>query len=100
MLRLTLLSQSGLETVIAIDGWITGDGVGLLEEEGEKWIGKTAHLVFDLEGVRFIDQAGIALFQRWAKSERLALRGGAVFIQTLLTAHGLTSAISSETHGG
>lgn len=42
MLRLTLLSPSALETVVAIDGWITGDEVGLLEQEGEKWIRETA----------------------------------------------------------
>ena len=100
MLRLTLISQSTLEIVVAIDGWISGEGVGLLEQEGEKWLWETGHLVFDLEGVRFIDQAGINLFQRWVKSEKLGLRGGAVFVQTLLAAHGLASALPSETPGG
>ena len=100
MLRLTLMTQGSTEVIVAIDGWITGDDVGLLEREGERWLQEGSHLVLDLNEVRFIDQAGIELFKRWSATEKLVLHGGALFIQSLLQAHGLTSAISSEARGG
>ena len=98
MLRLTLMAQGPTEAVVAVDGWITGEEVGLLEREGERWLQEVSHLVLDLNGVRFIDQTGIELLKRWSAAEKLALHGGALFVQSLLQAHGLTSAISSEAH--
>jgi transcriptional regulator with GAF, ATPase, and Fis domain len=42
----------------------------------------------DLVGVRFIDDTGLQLLQRWA-GERLVLRGASLFVQALLEAYGL-----------
>lgn len=89
MLRLTFMARGSAEVILAVDGWIEGEDVDLLEREGERWLQQVQHLVLILDGVRFIDQAGIALFQRWAAKDRLVLHGGALFIQTLLMAHGL-----------
>ena len=100
MLRLTLIAKGSTEVIVAVDGWITGEEVGLLEREGERWLQEAPHLILDLNGVRFIDQTGIELLKRWCATEKLALNGGARFIQSLLQAHGLTSGISSEAHGG
>lgn len=89
MLRLTLMARGSTEVIVAVDGWITGEEVALLEREGEHWLQEVHHLVLDINGVRFIDQAGIELLKRWSAEEKLVLHGGALFIQSLLQAHGL-----------
>lgn len=88
MIRLTIRSQTPEEVVLQVDGWVSGKDVPILEQEGTRLLGETQRLVLDLKGVRFIDEAGIALLQRWS-GERLVLRGGSPFIQALLKAHGL-----------
>ena len=83
MLRLTIVSQSVEEIVLKVDGWLAGESVDLLEREGLCHLQEAGRLVLDLEGVRFIDQAGIALLQQWS-GERLVLRGGSSFVRMLL----------------
>ena len=89
MLRLTLLSQTPAEIVLALDGWLMGEDVALLEQEGRPWLQEGGRLVLDLEGVEFIDRAGIALLKCWT-GEGVVLRDGTPFIQALLAAHGLS----------
>jgi ABC-type transporter Mla MlaB component len=88
MLRLTVLSRSAQEVVLAVDGWVAGKEVLLLEQEGSRWLQDAGRLVLELEGVQFIDEAGLALLRRWS-GERLVLRGGALFVRQLLKMHGL-----------
>ena len=88
MLRLTILSQSAQEVVLQVDGWLTGENVALLEREGTRHLQETRRLVLELEGVRFIDRAGVALLQQWS-GERLVLWGGSLFVRTLLKEYGL-----------
>ena len=88
MLRLTIVSQGVEEVVLKVDGWLAGENVGLLEREGMCHLQEAKRLVLDLKGVRFIDQAGIALLQRWS-GERLVLRGGSSFVRMLLKDRGL-----------
>jgi len=99
MLRLTVTSQTSREIVLKVEGWVAGGKVALLEEEGTRRLQQAEHLVLDLKGVRFIDQAGIALLKRWA-GERLVLRNGSSFIQTLLQTHGLDMEWKEEVVGG
>jgi anti-anti-sigma regulatory factor len=73
--------------MLQVDGWVSGGDVSILEQEGMRLLGETHRLVLDLKGVQFIDEAGMALFQRWG--ERLELRGGSPFIRALLEAYGL-----------
>jgi len=88
MVRLTVVSQSSEEVVLKVEGWVDEESVALLEEEGERWLGEAERLVLDLDGVKHIDPAGLALLRRWS-GERLVLRGGAMFMQQLLKTHGL-----------
>lgn len=87
MLRLVPQSQDPQETVLEAHGWITGESVPLLEQEGESWEREPGRLVLDLAGVRSIDRVGAALLRRWA-AEGLLLRGGSAFVRELLREHG------------
>ena len=88
MLRLTIISQSAEEIVLQADGWITGTYVELLERELRRYLQEAERLVLDLQGVRSVDRAGIALLQASTDAE-LTLRGGSLFVRTLLQEHGL-----------
>ena len=83
MMRITLLSHSPDEAVLKIEGWVSGDNVDLLEQEGRYWLQKAKHLVLDLSGVKSIDSRGVTLLQRWP-DEQLALRGESSFVRMLL----------------
>ena len=88
MLRLTIVSQSAEEVVLQVDGWLAGENVALLEQEGVGHLRQVRCLVLDLKGVRYIDQTGIALLQRWS-GDRLVLRPGSSYIRMALEAGGL-----------
>ena len=89
MLRITVISQTREEVVLKAEGWISGEHVHVLEEEGARWLDGTRRLVLDLSGVRFIDNAGIGLLQHWW-GDRLVLQGGSKFVHALLEEHDLT----------
>ena len=88
MLRLTIISQSAEEIVLQADGWITGTYVELLERELRRYLQEAERLVLDLQGVRSVDRAGIALLRAWTDAD-LTLRGGSLFVRTVLQEHGL-----------
>lgn len=88
MLRITVVEQSREEVVLKIEGWVSGEEVDLLEQEGARYLQQAERLVLDLRGVRYIDEAGMALLQRWS-GERVVLRDGSPFVRTLLEAYGL-----------
>ena len=88
MIRLTVRCQTSEEAVLQIDGWVSGEEVKILEQEGTRLLGEVQCLVLDLRGVRFIDEAGIALLRRWW-GERLVLRNGPPFVRASLGQHGL-----------
>ena len=88
MIRITVVSQSGEEVVLKVEGWVSDENVRALEEEGERWLGEVGRVVLDLSGVRFIDDAGIALLQRW-QGDRSVLRGASPFVHAVLAAHEL-----------
>ena len=88
MIRLTVRCQTPQESILQIDGWVSGRGVEILEREGARLLGESRRLVLDLKGVPFIDAAGIALLKRWS-GDRLVLRNGRPFVQLLLETYGL-----------
>ena len=88
MVRLTVISQTKEDTVLKVEGWVSGADVELLEGEIMRLLGESDRLVLDLRGVRFIDQGGIALLKRWS-GDRLVLRGLSLFLRTVLEEEGL-----------
>jgi ABC-type transporter Mla MlaB component len=88
VLRLTVISQSAEEVVLQADGWVIGAYIELLEGEIRRYLQEAERLVLDLQGVRSIDRAGIALLREWMNTG-LTLRGGSLFVRTLLQEHGL-----------
>jgi len=80
MLHLTIQSRNSDEVVLSVHGWLMGENVALLKQEGEKWFQDGLHLVLDLSPLRFIDADGLHLLREWA-GERLELRGGSLFIR-------------------
>ena len=98
MLRIMTVSQSQEEVVLKVAGWLAGEHVDLLEQEGAHVLGQVRRLVLNLQEVRFIDEAGIALLQGWS-SQGLVLRGGSVFIRALLKTHGLELVLGRSTGG-
>lgn len=88
MIRITVVSQTEKEVRLKVEGWVSGENVALLAAEGDRHLREAGRLVLDLEGVKFIDRAGIQLLQRWS-GQRLVLRQASSFIQALLEAHGL-----------
>ena len=88
MLRITLSASSPQEAVLKLEGQVAGMDVGLVDQEGQRLLQEAAHLVLDLDGVQFIDEAGVALLKQWV-GPRLSLRGGSPFLQALLAGAGL-----------
>lgn len=88
MLRITLESHTLEEVILAVAGWLAGDDVELMEQEIGRWYQEDRRLVLDLEGVKFIDESGLALLKRWS-GKQLVLRGGSGFVRMLLKSDGL-----------
>ena len=88
MLRIDLITQSGSQAELRVEGWIAGEGVALLAVEVSRHLQEKEKLVLDLKGVDFIDEAGIALLAGWP-AEQLELRGGSVYLRMLLDRRGL-----------
>ena len=88
MLRVITRALTPQESILAVYGKIAGSEVGLLAEEGQRHLKQTARLVLELDGVQFIDEAGLTLLRRWS-GPHLVLRGGAAFVRALLMAEGL-----------
>ena len=90
MLQMIVESRTDQMVVLAVYGKVAGEAVELLAQEGTRHRQTGAQLILNLDGVPFIDSAGMALLRRWAE-RRLTLRGGSPFLKALLTAEGLKS---------
>ncbi|MBI2502205.1 MAG: STAS domain-containing protein [Candidatus Latescibacteria bacterium] len=87
MLRIEVVTQSESRVELRVDGWIASEEVALLAMEISRRLQQGGRLVLDLEGVEFIDEAGIALLAGWP-GEQLELRGGSVYLRMLLNGRG------------
>ncbi|NKB72497.1 MAG: hypothetical protein GKR89_35925 [Candidatus Latescibacteria bacterium] len=88
MIRITLIAQTPQETTLKIEGRLGGQAVELLAEEGAQYRGPKRRLILDLDGVSFIDQAGLDLLRDW-RGPGLVLQGGSTFARMLMRAHRL-----------
>jgi len=88
MLRITADSVTSCLVEFKLAGRIGAEETDLLEGELRRHRQNGTLLVLDLDGIQFIDRAGLDLLERWA-GESLQLRGGSAFIQRMLTASGL-----------
>ena len=88
MIRLTLVTQTPIEAVLKVEGSVSGEDVAILEEEGARLRQQSHRLVLDLDGVQFVDRAGLALLERWS-GERLVLRGGPLYLRRWWERHGV-----------
>ena len=91
MLRITEISRSSEKVALRVEGWIAGQDVQLLEDEGLLCLTSSEHLVLDLDGVQFIDRAGLVLLKDWSQ-KGVRLGGGSWFVRVLLATHGLQDA--------
>ena len=90
MIRLIIRSQTPQEVVLEVHGWVSEKYVSILEQEGVRLLWESQHLVLDLKGVQFIDEEGMGVLRGWVR-EGVVLRGGSLFVRTLLETHGLAS---------
>ena len=88
MMRLTVHAQTPDAVTLAVHGKVAGPDVEVLEAEGQRHLRAAGRLVLVLDGVQFIDEAGLALLQRWS-GPRLEMRGGSPFVRALLSGGGL-----------
>jgi len=82
MLRVITRTADPGKMVIEVHGSIAEDDVAVLTSavEAER-VGR--HLILDLHGVRFADQAGVDLLRRWT-AEEMQMRGGSLYLLALL----------------
>lgn len=88
MLRINPTVQKNGTLTLQLEGWIQGEGVALLAAEGQRWWTRVRQIVLDLDGVKSIDAAWLALLQGWS-GPRLVLCGGSEYLRALLQAEGL-----------
>ena len=88
LLKLSVIARTNQEVVLAVHGKVAGAQVQLLEHEGQRFLEQNLRLVLELDGVPFIDQAGLDLLRRWS-GICLVLRDGSPFLRALLRAEGL-----------
>ena len=87
MLRLTVRSSTAHQTILQVEGWVSGKEVEVLHQEITRLLADTGLLVLDLDGVRSIDRQGIEMLHRW--HGKLELRGGTELVRMTLERHGL-----------
>ena len=88
MIRIQALQDSGSPVVLKIAGRLSGEAVGILQTEGERWLASGRCLVLDLSEVSFVDRRAARLLQGWGNGG-MHLRGASHFVRELLRHHGL-----------
>jgi hypothetical protein len=88
MLRITLVSRTSEEEIYALEGWVSGEGVSVLEQTCGPALERGLRLVLDLGGVRSIDDTGLDLLKGWC-GQRLVLRRPSAYIRQVLGNRGI-----------
>ena len=88
MVRLILRSQGPQQAVLEVHGWIWAAEAALVAQESSRLLGHSRSVVLQLDGVRFIDRAGLDVLEGLSGT-RIELRGGSPFVRSLLCSRGL-----------
>ena len=88
MLRLTPLSETDDEVVLRTEGWLEGPQVGVLAKEIAKWRQAGRNVVLDVQELKGVELAGLALLASW-RGKGVEVRAGSRYIRELLARHGL-----------
>ena len=83
MLRITMVSQTREKVMLKVEGWVSGENVDLLEQEGAHWLRQADRVVLDFAGVKSIDSKGITLLRHWL-GKQVVVRGESPYIHMLL----------------
>ena len=66
MMRIEVRSQTGQEVVLRVEGWVDNPAlVRVLREEVDTWLEQGRRVVLDLEQLRGLSPAGLALVHSW-----------------------------------
>lgn len=90
MLRIEVEAPTPEDVALRVSGSVAGEAVELLAQEVNARLRTSRRLVLDLSGVQHIDPAGLAQLGAWHQVG-VVLRGGALYIRTLLAEHGLAT---------
>ena len=83
MLRVSAVQPSPAVTILRLEGRLEQQVTGLLSDQVHAWLARAETVVLDLEGVVFIDAAGLALLEGWREAP-VTCRGGSPFVRMLL----------------
>lgn len=82
-LRITKINEEPSHILLKVEGAVTGNCVGILEEECKGWIKKDKTIQLDFSGVTFIDHDGVRMLRR-LESAQLQINHCPDFIHQLL----------------
>ena len=99
MLRVTPIERRPGQVMLKLEGRVCLESAGVLAQVVHASLGGAQTVVLDLDGVTFIDAAGLALLEGW-RGTRLRWCGGAPFIQLLLHSHGIAAMPCGAAEGG
>jgi len=83
MLRITVVSQTREKAMLKIEGWVSGENVDLLKQEGTHWLQAADRVVLDFAGVKFIDSKGVTLLRNWL-GKQVVICGESPYLHLLL----------------
>ena len=85
MMRIEVRSQTAQAVVLRVEGWVDNPAlVRVLREEVDCWLEQGRWVVLELEGLRGLCPAGLALVHSW-QDQPVELRRMPVFIGSLIT---------------
>lgn len=96
--RIDTIARTPSQAVLTVAGRLADGAVPLLDGELSRLLADAGRVVVDLQGVRFIDNRGLALLRRVAVTSpadprppqvQLSLRNGSPFLRQRLASRGL-----------
>lgn len=100
MMRIDVISQSGAQVVLRVEGWVEDRAeVRVLEEEVEHWLGQGKRVVLALERLKALNVEGIRLVHGW-QGKGVVLRQMPEYIGSLIAQLGVADGSPTPAEGG